>query len=318
MKWCNCISQSFECTNGIKQGGVLSPILFCVYMDELLCRLERNGVGCFIGKEFMGAFSYADDLSLLAPSVSALRKMLCVCEEFAGEYNVIFNGSKSALLLFKAPVNTIDVYLSGCKIPICQTALHLGTFVGIKSEKANMSRAIGNVIYRTNMILSRYGYCDSDILLKLFDSYCTSYYGSSLWDLTTKGIEDIEIAWRKCMRRILKLNFRTRSRYIPLLTEKKCIHDQLLDRFAKFYDKCNISANVKVRTVTMFLPTSTSNVAHNLRMLAYRRCHTATVNKVDLCTVAAIKELQSIAKGILVSPLTKQEAEELMNCLCVI
>ena len=32
--------------NGVKQGGVLSPTLFCIYFDELLRRLRETDVGC--------------------------------------------------------------------------------------------------------------------------------------------------------------------------------------------------------------------------------------------------------------------------------
>ncbi len=53
----------------MKQGGVISPILFCVYMDDLLTELANSGYGCYMGGVFAGAFGYADDLKLLTPSV---------------------------------------------------------------------------------------------------------------------------------------------------------------------------------------------------------------------------------------------------------
>jgi hypothetical protein len=42
----------------VKQGGVLSRILFCVYIEKLLVMLERSGVGCHIGRTFAGAVAY--------------------------------------------------------------------------------------------------------------------------------------------------------------------------------------------------------------------------------------------------------------------
>jgi hypothetical protein len=47
--WRNCVSQPFHMLNGIKQGSIISPVLFTVYMDVLLLRLEASGVGCKIG-----------------------------------------------------------------------------------------------------------------------------------------------------------------------------------------------------------------------------------------------------------------------------
>ena len=51
----------FLATNGVKQGGVLNLVLFCVYIDDLLVRLSNANVGCFIGNNYAGALAYADD-----------------------------------------------------------------------------------------------------------------------------------------------------------------------------------------------------------------------------------------------------------------
>ena len=59
----------------VKQGGVLSPVLFCVYLDELLLALSAAKVGCYVGSVFVGALAYANDLVLIAPSATALQKM---------------------------------------------------------------------------------------------------------------------------------------------------------------------------------------------------------------------------------------------------
>ena len=57
---------------GVKQGGVLSPILFAIYTDGLLKRLQETGVGCHMGHHFSGALVYADDITFLSPSRSGL------------------------------------------------------------------------------------------------------------------------------------------------------------------------------------------------------------------------------------------------------
>jgi len=67
----------FTALNGVKQGAVLSPILYFVYVDDLLSILSRTGVACFIGLHFAGAHVYADDLVRLAPTASAMRKRYC-------------------------------------------------------------------------------------------------------------------------------------------------------------------------------------------------------------------------------------------------
>jgi len=66
-------------SNGICQGGVLLPILFAIYLDDLLTGVALAVTGIF----FVCAVGYADDVALLAPSPSALRIMLHFCVNFA-------------------------------------------------------------------------------------------------------------------------------------------------------------------------------------------------------------------------------------------
>jgi hypothetical protein len=89
--WNDIYSECFGVSNGVKQGGIISPILFSIYFDEVLCRLQSAGVGCYIGQFFVCALAYADDLTLVAPTVSAMRRELAICERFADEFHVTFN-----------------------------------------------------------------------------------------------------------------------------------------------------------------------------------------------------------------------------------
>ena len=88
------MTQKFDVSNGVRQGGVLSPLLFSVYVDELLEKLKKNGVGCYIGHNFVGALGYADDIILLCPSVKGLKNMISMCEEYAESHDILFNGEK--------------------------------------------------------------------------------------------------------------------------------------------------------------------------------------------------------------------------------
>ena len=83
VRWNSSLSDPFKVSNGVRQGSVLSPILFSVYLDSLLVDLSKSGVGCYWGSVFAGAFAYADDVVLLAPCAAALRIMLSICSRFA-------------------------------------------------------------------------------------------------------------------------------------------------------------------------------------------------------------------------------------------
>ena len=79
VRWDKSLSSPFHVSNGVRQGGVLSPVLFSVYLDGLLQKLADSGVGCHWGHLFAGAVCYADDIVLLAPCPSALRILLNIC-----------------------------------------------------------------------------------------------------------------------------------------------------------------------------------------------------------------------------------------------
>ena len=61
------MSLYFNVYYGVKQGGVISPILFEVYRDKLMLRLKATGVRCHIGKCFLAALGYLNNMTLLSP-----------------------------------------------------------------------------------------------------------------------------------------------------------------------------------------------------------------------------------------------------------
>ncbi len=60
VKWGTHTSPMFEVTNGVKQGGVMSQILFAVYVDGLFHKLKKSRVGCQMSNSFIGCLLFAD------------------------------------------------------------------------------------------------------------------------------------------------------------------------------------------------------------------------------------------------------------------
>ncbi len=81
-------SEWFNVTNGVKQGGVLSPTLLGVYIDGILLYMKDSGIGCHIEDVYHGGLGHANDLTLLVPNVNGLKKMVYVCEKYALEFNI--------------------------------------------------------------------------------------------------------------------------------------------------------------------------------------------------------------------------------------
>ena len=98
IRWGNAKSDHVFVSNGVKQGGIISPILFTLYMDIRFLKVKERRIGSFISDMFFGAIGYADDTALLAPSLSALKQMLKICDAFAVEYSVTFNIEKYRLI----------------------------------------------------------------------------------------------------------------------------------------------------------------------------------------------------------------------------
>ena len=99
VKWGQCLSQPFAVTNGIRQGGLLSPYLFNIYVDGLSLHLNETSVGCHVADRCINHLSYADDMVLMAPSVRSLQRLLDVCSAFAMDNDIIYNTKKSVCMI---------------------------------------------------------------------------------------------------------------------------------------------------------------------------------------------------------------------------
>ena len=67
--WNGSFSSEFPLQNGVKQGAVLSAILYCIYMNGLFKLMRDRRTGCWIEDNFVGMVGYADDNFLLSPTI---------------------------------------------------------------------------------------------------------------------------------------------------------------------------------------------------------------------------------------------------------
>ncbi len=77
----------------------------------MLLQMKESEIGCHIGDVYCGGLGYANDLTLLVPMVKGLKNILHVCEKYALEFNITFNGSKSQLTIFGVGQHQCDIYV---------------------------------------------------------------------------------------------------------------------------------------------------------------------------------------------------------------
>ena len=99
VRWGDCIFSPFRVSNGVRQGGILSPYLFNVYMDDLSCLLNCCNTGCVSGDTIINHLMYADDLVLISPSATGMKELLCACEVYSLEHAIIYNSKKSTVVV---------------------------------------------------------------------------------------------------------------------------------------------------------------------------------------------------------------------------
>jgi len=237
VKWNGVTSDYFRAKNGVKQGGVLSPVLFSVYMDQLFEVLKTMNVGCRIGNYFAGCLAYADDITLLAPTKKALQLLSDTCMQYAQSFDVKFNASKSQSLVFRGigckwNGDNYSINVDGNTLCNVQKAVHLGHCISTNKDDCMANDIIAKFWRSFNIFSADFGHIDPYIQCILFKQYCCSYYGAPL--LSIRYYEVLCKEWRKALRKSWRLPYRTHKLVITVLPDCLPMNLSLMCRFAKF------------------------------------------------------------------------------------
>ena len=259
--WGGIASDYFSVANGVKQGAVLSPVLFCIYIDDLLILLTKSGFGCYIGANFVGALAYADDIVLVAPTATALRQMLAICENYAADYRICFNATKTkCLVVLPSCRRALAEYFQSCVFYVANTPIefvksfsHLGhLFTSELNDDEDIIKGRSNFVRQTNNTLCYFRKLHTFVQYKLFQAYCTSFYGCELWLLTNHNIDGLCVAWRKSLRKIWNLPSCTHSRLLPLISHCLPLLDEFCRRSLNFIRKCVLHDSPLIRSVAQY------------------------------------------------------------------
>jgi len=95
VRWNGCMSVNFKVNSGVRQGSILSPALFHLYINRLILDLRVCSSGCHVNNYFIGCIFHADDILLLYVSVGGLQELLSVCNQSVSYLSLKFNCTKS-------------------------------------------------------------------------------------------------------------------------------------------------------------------------------------------------------------------------------
>ena len=101
VRWGTTISTQFTVANGVKQGRIIFPILFNMYMDDLSIALNNSDIGGYLGDAFLNHLCYADDICLISLSSSGMQQLLNICQNYATNHQLLYNGAKTFFCVSK-------------------------------------------------------------------------------------------------------------------------------------------------------------------------------------------------------------------------
>ena len=195
VRWGETLSEWFDIKAGVRQGGILSPILYCIYVDSLAQILKDAGIGCYIRDSFLSILLYADDMCLMAPSLKGLQRLLKLTENFCAFWDVMLNPKKSKNMQFGKKEDSLPfLQLDGNALEWVDSWTYLGvTLRSHKEFNCCVDKKLQSFYRSANAILRIEGRSDELVMLQLLETHCLS--------VLSYAIEVISVADRdKCRK----------------------------------------------------------------------------------------------------------------------
>lgn len=247
----NIMSNSFSPMNGVRQGGVLSSLLFCFYIDGLLSKINNMKIGCRYGLAKMNIQAYADDIVVLSPSFSGLQQILDVVAAQVTSLGLTLNETKSITMIFRPRGDNILVRdavftLNGKALSNVDEVKYLGMILKNNcSNASDIDRCRKKFLMDFGYLLRKFYFIDSHILVSLLHSFCLGWYGAELWTSSSgcsAALRQFSVAYHNAIKKIIGVTTRSSNHvacnHVNMPTFKHLLNRKLLG-FMFFLKKCS-------------------------------------------------------------------------------
>ena len=222
VKWLGQYSSKFAVLCGVRQGGVLSPILFAIYVDELLHALHSSGLGCHLNGITFNSLMYADDLILMSASLSDLQSLINLCVERLAAVLLTVNYKKCySVRIGKRFTSYCEPLTIGhVQITFVDEIRYLGVF--IKSShtlKFNLEHGKKKFYGCLNEIFRKVGNKEL-VVISLCNSFCIPMllYGVDVMNLTKTEKQRLSSPFDRMFSRLFKTFDKNVIRYCQYYT----------------------------------------------------------------------------------------------------
>ena len=210
--WGKCLSTVFCIRSGVRQGGICSTWLFNVYINELILRLRKSGLGCRVCGVYAGCIFYADDIMLVSASVIKLQYMLNICNDFGDEVYLSFNAKKSCCIAVGKNFDCIlqtEMVIGRDKIEWVSECIYLG--VRILSGKQfcnNVEECRRKFCGSVNAVIQYKNQLSEECIMNIIEKQCVPVllYGCATWCISKEMIRQINVTFNNAIRRVFNYN----------------------------------------------------------------------------------------------------------------
>ncbi|KAK6181925.1 hypothetical protein SNE40_009702 [Patella caerulea] len=208
------LSTPFTCNSGVRQGCILSPWLFGMYINELIEMLKTDsGHEIFINNSINDIFAllFADDLTLFAETVGDLQKRLNMLDKYCLKWNMSMNVDKSNVVVFKNGGGLSHIekwYYRGIQMKTVNHYKYLGIMF---TSRLKWSSCCKTLALHASKSLNTIKHCmlklgnrNCTLAFKLFDAMVAPilYYGSEIWGLSfqpeIESVQNSFCKWLTC------------------------------------------------------------------------------------------------------------------------